>query len=51
MFNVYAQENEEKRLANSFENEIIASLYKAYAENYVQENYHTRVISFTIVEE
>lgn len=51
MFNVYAELDGKKQLANSFNNEIIARLYVTGFENYVEENYPTKDVILTIVEE
>jgi len=51
MFNVYAELDGKKQLANSFQNEVIAQLYVAGFKNYVAENYPTKDVILTIVEE
>jgi len=51
MFNVYAELDGKKQLANSFNNEVIAQLYVAGFENYVQENYPTKDVKLSIIEE
>ena len=51
MFNVYAEEKDERKLANSFNNEVIARLYVIGFENYVAEKYPERDITLSIIEE
>lgn len=48
MFKVYAQEDNEKLFANSFETELQAILYVAFFRSELSKNYPNRNIEVTI---
>lgn len=48
MYKVYSIENDKKLLANEFQNECMARLYKASFETYLKENYPKRDIKIEI---